>query len=164
MPAFSHRRAFFPVAPYLQCHLKFYALLCSTLAREQPELLEPQPESASRRPAPPRMPSWPCAGVSLRELGLEVENSLAHIASLLHHNQPLSALALSLHMAKALGWEWVRGPAAHLTALSGGAAPCWDQVALLSTMLDPLVPPTGELTSLSDGGGGLGRGQQHGGL
>lgn len=62
---------------------------------------------------------------------------------LVYHNQSISALALSQHMAMALGWDWTQGPAAHLTALGDGFAPCWDQVALLATMLDADAPNPG---------------------
>ncbi len=117
--------------PHPQCHLKLYALVCGALAREQPALLEPQ----SGRPAAPHMPNWDLTWHSMREMAAEIENNLALIVRLLHHNQSISALALSQHIAKALGWDWTR--AAHLTALGGGFAPCWDQVALLATMLDP---------------------------
>lgn len=124
-----------------QCHLKFYALVCGSLAREQPELLEHR--SVSWRPAPPRTPRWAPAWASLRELGSEIENNLALMVRLVYHNQSISALALSQHMAMALGWDWTQGPSAHLTALGGGFAPCWDQVALLATMLDADAPNPG---------------------
>ena len=73
-----------------------------------------------------------------------MENNLALMVRLLHHNQSVTALALSQHMAKALGWDW-QGRGAHLTALGGGFAPCWDQVALLATMLDADAPDPGKL-------------------
>ncbi len=132
-----------PRCRFLQCRLKFYALVCGALAREEPDLLL-KPRRASWRPAPPRQPRWAPAWASLRELGAEIENNLALMTRLLHHSQSLSALALSQHMAKALGWDW-QGQGAHLTALGGGFAPCWGQVALLATMLDADAPDPGKL-------------------
>lgn len=125
----------------LQCHLKFYALVCGALVRAQADLV--QPRGPSWWPAPPRSPKWAPAWASLRELGAEIENNLALTVHLLHHNQTVAALALSQHMSLALGWEWSQGGAAHLTTAGGGFAPCWDEIAVMATLLDPEAPNQG---------------------
>lgn len=94
------------------------------------------------------MPRWAPAWASLRELGSEIENNLALLVTWVYHNQTVPALALSQHMALVLGWDWSGGAATHLTAVGGGFAPCWDEVALLATMLDPAAPnPGGPIAS-----------------
>lgn len=126
------KAAFLKATPPLQCHMKFYALVCDVLARERPNLLKSH--IANRQPGPPRQPRWAAAEwASPREFVVEIENNLALVVRLLHHNQTVAALGLSQHIAAALGWDW-QGQAAHLTALGGGFAPCWDEMTLLATL------------------------------
>lgn len=147
----------------MQCHLKFYALVCGAIARAQPRLLEPLgPLVARTSPAPPHAPKWTRSWSSLLDLGADLENNLAVVVHLLHQNQPVTALALvrwmSSGMALDLGWEWQQGVAAHLTAAGSGFAPCWDEVAVMATLLLTNTTRPGAEGSM------LGEGRVRGGL
>lgn len=142
-----------PAAPLPQCHLKFFSLVLQTVARLQPELMQPRARPLWRlRPKLPRLGSA-AAWRSLPHVAAVVDETLAHLTVMLRRNHTIPALVLSHHLALALGWDWT-GEASHLAGLDADP-PCWDQAATLATLLDDLVPANGEAGACSQWRAGL---------